>query len=218
MVAASSHLLLLIMMILLAALLVLSAHAKELRLHHRVYQPAHDELASYSLRGTLDSDSTVAISDEALLAFGGNVADDALYQVALEREGDSGPNDWIVSSVKACHFRAAASDSIVLHLSPTHEVYSLDYFVSPLPHDGSCPEPGSRLSLNTTVHTHHARLPPLPQLRVPPPLTPQGQVAQPEPEKSFLEKYWMYMVGGLLVMMLAPAPGEEGEKSGPAKN
>lgn len=35
---------------------------------------------------------------------------------------------------------------------------------------------------------------------MPPPLTPQGQVAQPEPEKSFIEKYWMYMAGGLLVM------------------
>lgn len=104
MVAASSHLPLLIMIILLAALLA-TAHAKELRLHHRVYQPAHGEPASYSLRGTLDSDSTVAIFDEALLAFGGNVADDALYQVALEREGDSGPNDWIVSSVKAVSHR-----------------------------------------------------------------------------------------------------------------
>lgn len=33
-----------------------------------------------------------------------------------------------------------------------------------------------------------------PELRPPPPLTPEGQVVTPEPEKSFLQKYWIYIL------------------------
>lgn len=33
-----------------------------------------------------------------------------------------------------------------------------------------------------------------PELRSPPPLTPEGQVITPEPEKSFLQKYWIYIL------------------------
>lgn len=38
-----------------------------------------------------------------------------------------------------------------------------------------------------------------PILRTPPALTPEGEVVQPPIQKSFLQKYWLYMVGFLLV-------------------
>jgi len=39
-----------------------------------------------------------------------------------------------------------------------------------------------------------------PELRSPPPLTPEGQVVMPEPEKSFIQKYWFYMLAVMVVL------------------
>jgi len=39
-----------------------------------------------------------------------------------------------------------------------------------------------------------------PELRAPPPLTPEGQVVTPEPEKSFLQKYWIYILAVMVVL------------------
>ena len=39
-----------------------------------------------------------------------------------------------------------------------------------------------------------------PELRAPPPLTPEGQVVTPEPEKTFIQKYWIYIVGFMIVI------------------
>lgn len=38
------------------------------------------------------------------------------------------------------------------------------------------------------------------ELRTPPPVDPQGQVVRPPPEKSFLQKYWMYFALLFLVI------------------
>jgi hypothetical protein len=75
-----------------------------------------------------------------------------------------------------------------------------------------------------------------PELRSPPPLTPEGQVATPEPEKTFIQKYWMYALAFMLVLgrfgslspsgpnavshgmgivVMAPAPPEEEGGAGP---
>jgi len=204
-------------------LLVIQAHSTSLVLHHRLYHPSLPP-PPYSIRATIDTNGP-HIYHSAISANVLSAPDHFLYQVALEREGDVDPNHWLVSSVKACHLHSQTQDSIVLHFSSEREIYNLDYFVSPVPHDGSCPEPmaGARTLLtpaNSTIHLRHARLPPSPDLRLPPPLTPQGQVVTPEPEQGFIQKYWVYMVGALLVMMLAPAPAEEvagPSQSGPAK-
>jgi hypothetical protein len=37
-------------------------------------------------------------------------------------------------------------------------------------------------------------------LRTPPPLTQDGEPVKPEPEKSFLQKYWMYIAVVLLAL------------------
>ena len=39
-----------------------------------------------------------------------------------------------------------------------------------------------------------------PELRQPPPLTPEGQVVTPEPEKSFLQKYWIYILALMVIL------------------
>ena len=39
-----------------------------------------------------------------------------------------------------------------------------------------------------------------PELRSPPPLTPEGQVVTPEPEKTFIQKYWVYILAFMVVL------------------
>ena len=39
-----------------------------------------------------------------------------------------------------------------------------------------------------------------PQLRTPPPLTAEGKVVTPPPEKSFIQKYWMYFAIAFLAV------------------
>ncbi|KAH9938604.1 uncharacterized protein B0H18DRAFT_967941 [Fomitopsis serialis] len=161
----------------------------------------------------------------------------ALYQVALEREG-ADPSTWDISSVKACYLPHSTSEEITVHLDSDGTPFAVDYFVGPVPHDGSCPKhkrshrksntkipPGEASpesesapelfhTQNTTILLKSPRLPPLPSLRVPPPLTPEGTPFVAPPEKSFLQKYWMYIAVAVVALMIAPGGEEEKEGGG----
>jgi hypothetical protein len=39
-----------------------------------------------------------------------------------------------------------------------------------------------------------------PALRAPPPLMPEGALVQPEPEKTFVQKYWMILIAVLFFL------------------
>ncbi|KAJ7929910.1 hypothetical protein B0H13DRAFT_1595801, partial [Mycena leptocephala] len=115
----------------------------------------------------------------------------ALYQVALELDGDARPGQW--DAVSACHLHQATTETLILHATHSGRPYALDYFVAPTPHNGACPKKlkastpllsfaSNIASLNTTVEVRLPRLPPLPELRVPPPLTPEGDPVVPVPE------------------------------------
>ncbi|KAJ3563367.1 hypothetical protein NP233_g8985 [Leucocoprinus birnbaumii] len=104
----------------------------------------------------------------------------------------------------------------------------MDYFVSPIPPDGSCPKTASRSKssglspfavfaqnlrgLNTTVVLKSPHVPPLPELRKPQPVTPTGQPVQPVPEKTFIQKYWMYIAVAFVALLLTG-----GEEEGPRR-
>ncbi|KAI9000959.1 hypothetical protein BD414DRAFT_380298, partial [Trametes punicea] len=130
---------------------------------------------------------------------------DALYQVALEHPGGSDQPQWAVSSVRACHLPHSTSESFTIHIDQNGNPFSLDYFVGPIPHNGACPRRSRKASgaqsspvelkpiANTTVALRSPSFPPLPQLRVPPPVTAEGKPVEQPREKSFLEKYWMYI-------------------------
>ncbi|KAI0693602.1 hypothetical protein BC835DRAFT_1069478 [Cytidiella melzeri] len=66
---------------------------------------------------------------------------EVLYQLALEHPGDTHHSQWHVSSVKACHLAQSTYEDLILHLSTNTSLppFALDYFVGPIPHDGSCP-------------------------------------------------------------------------------
>jgi ER membrane protein complex subunit 10 len=82
---------------------VLSSNASNL--YHRVWNPA-DKPPPFTLRGNLrtNEDSTLAFvgsDDFETVVSNLDFPDNTLYQIALEREGDSFEKDWDISSVKA---------------------------------------------------------------------------------------------------------------------
>lgn len=105
----------------------------------------------------------------------------ATYQVALSLPVDDALLD--VSSVKAvspvdsvsqcpdtdehaqCHLTTATAEHFTLHLSPDGTPFSIDYFLSPVPKDGSCPPQTVNLGFsqikNTTLRISRPSYPPL---------------------------------------------------------
>ncbi|KAH9843856.1 uncharacterized protein C8Q71DRAFT_719541 [Rhodofomes roseus] len=233
--------------LLLAALPPALADASP-RLFHRVVDPASPD-APFRPRAVLSVSASGPAARASLAPTQSLEADlsqfaatlhhtpGALYQVALEREG-ADPSTWDISSVKACYLPHSTSEEITVHVDSDGTPFTLDYFVGPIPHDGSCPKlkrgrgKGSTLvtagegspeseSAPELLHTQHTAvfvksptLPPLPSLRVPPPLTPEGTPAVPPPEKSFLQKYWMYIAVAAVALLIAPAGEEEKEGGG----
>ncbi|KZV64607.1 hypothetical protein PENSPDRAFT_162054 [Peniophora sp. CONT] len=192
------------------------------RLLHRLHEPSQTG-TSFSRRAELAfSAGKPAIEDEPSFAEewknmlqNSEIGPDTLYQVALATSRGH-PKDF--SSVKACHLREGATENIVLHFASVKDElpYALDLFVSPIPHDGSCPPTSAPLVApqNTTYSVAYPRHPPLPELRAPPPVTEQGEPVKPPEEKSFLQKYWIYIAIVMGAMLIMPGAPEEGQGGG----
>jgi len=205
------------------------AFAEDFRILHRIHDPLAPSPLPFSERGIL----SVSSSSQSLVA-SASLGDDllqfaetaqslngALYQVALEREGDEHQGEWSISSVKACHLPKSTSETFIIHQTSDSKPFALDYFISPVPHDGSCSntKAGSNpnkfhQTYNTTLSLRSPRLPPLPELRKPPPLTPQGEPVKLVPEQSFIQKYWMYSLVALAALLLTSGGEEEVPKEG----
>ncbi|KAF9534192.1 hypothetical protein CPB83DRAFT_889197 [Crepidotus variabilis] len=227
------------LVVLFAATFLGSAGATENAvLYHRIFHPSFPDL-KYLERGSVSgSPPTFQPSEslaegfktfsEALQSLEGDPSG-VLYQVALARADDKSQATYDFSSVKLCHLNQANKEHIYLHVSDDDTPFALDYFVGPIPKDGSCPRKISSSTsitnfapnyqkLNTTVVMRRPSMPPLPDLRTPPPISPEGQVVEPVPEKSFLQKYWMYMVGLLIFFLVAaPEEAEQPKRGGAAK-
>jgi len=208
-------------------------------LYHRVFHPSKSDLP-YAHRASIsfppDSNPVMVPSPQlydVLVSFSEMLEtlqdpDGALYQLALQHEGDESNAFWDISSVKICHLDKASSETLIFHLPNTQDLnpFALDYFVSPIPHDGSCrgqhkskqgPTPLLSLrnfadkiqDLNSTIILRKSDSPPLPELHAPPPFTPEGEIVQPVPEKSFLQKYWMYIAALILILLVGGGSEEE---------
>ncbi|KAI1786498.1 hypothetical protein LXA43DRAFT_1099122 [Ganoderma leucocontextum] len=226
-------------LLLLAVPPLLVSASPHFRLLHRVFHPSLPD-TPFSDRAILHVSSSGSAAETRLVpseTYAKNLREylsaaeslkDALYQVALERPGDVDQTQWATSSVLACHLPSSTSEAFTIHLDQHGVPFTLDYFVGPVPHDGACPKPSGRKAsasagsspaqlrpiVNTTVALRSPTFPPLPALRVPPPVSAEGKPIEEPREKSFIEKYWMYMVIALIAMSLAPAPAEEGEAHG----
>ncbi|KAJ8086785.1 hypothetical protein PM082_005610 [Marasmius tenuissimus] len=208
-------------------LLPLAVASRQINVYHRVHVP-NGSANDFSQRGSITVEDLQSPTYQASESASQHFAqftntlkeadlDHVLYQVALERDGS-----WDISSVKWCHLPQITSETLILHTrdaSQLAEPHGVDYFVSPVPHDGACPtnSPTSPnfdhlASLNTTVLVRTPHLPPLPELRVPPPLTQEGKPVEPVPEKSFLQKYWMYIAAAMIALLAAGGPPDEAQR------
>lgn len=137
--------------------------------------------------------------------------EESLYQVAVGRP-ELSEGIWPMSVMKGCLMSTSTSSSITIHLSPSGEVLGLDYFLSSIPPNGSCPPSSDTANSypvhNTTVFVKIPSSPPSPRLRAPPPLTPEGVPVSPVPEKTFLQKYWVYIVIALAALLISGPPEE----------
>ncbi|KAF8484918.1 hypothetical protein DFH94DRAFT_716929 [Russula ochroleuca] len=200
---------------------LLPLHA--LQLNHRLLHPSAPQSPFFPRASILPDAAgnpriepvpSVQADFEAFATFETSHATDALYQLAIDLQGDS---PWLISSVKACHLVNTANEHLVLHVPyPGGTPFAIDYFLDSAPSHGKCPRgwassPTLALPQNLTITVSIPNRPPLPQLRVPPPLTTTGDPVVQEPEKSFLQKYWLYIVLALGVLMITPG-GEEGAR------
>ncbi|KAL1747668.1 hypothetical protein HDZ31DRAFT_80242 [Schizophyllum fasciatum] len=220
-----------------------AAQAVELSVYHRVLTrdaPAGE----FTLRGTISTagsaggptyvsagppaDALTALAHA--LPASSPEAGAALYQLALAPAGEAPPGRGPTSSIKACQLAAATAELLVLHTAgdaPDTPPFALDFFVAP---GGPC-SPNTGLAdaleayasradtLNRTVTVRGPALPPVPELRAPPQLSAEGAPVQPPPEKSFIQKYWMYIAAVLVSILVMSGPEdmpERGEGKKPA--
>ncbi|KIL68092.1 hypothetical protein M378DRAFT_929836 [Amanita muscaria Koide BX008] len=209
----------------LSLIFVPAVHA--LSIQHRIFHPCgpsfeyaqRAELAFDTFEPTVYATSLDLSSHVQRLRDADLDLDKAYYQVALQRDGDVSPTEWDVSSVKLCHLYHATSDTITLYAKDGH-VHALNYFVSPVPHNGACLERNNSKKrvekdtnlqlekLNTSITLQSYSTPPLPELRTPPALTTEGEPVKPIPEKSFIQKYWIYIVPMVIALLMSGGPEE----------
>ncbi|EJU06435.1 hypothetical protein DACRYDRAFT_19597 [Dacryopinax primogenitus] len=194
-------------------LLSLLSPVTAVEVYHRIQLPSSP--STWSHRGTIDLSSVPAsyapAPDGSVLST--TTGEDAIYQVALALEGRA-EDDWPFAGVKACFAAAAKEDTITLRLSASGEPYTLSYALDPAP-SAHCPVTSSSLGLqNTSIVLHLPdRIPPL-ALKTPPQLSEEGEAIKPEPEKSLIQKYWMYLLPVMLLLLMAPGGEQQGGGGG----
>jgi len=201
---------------------VVLCNASEVRIHHRIAR-GHGKPPSFTFRGTIDIDyetntAKYIVADSGLLSLGNEPFHDCcLYQVALERPGFR-EEDWTFTSTKACFLTTRVADSIAVILNRDGTPMSLNYDILGTASNGACPNSHthaknshahsrasqSAIFTNTTVSLTRPHQPPLPILKAPPLMTPDGKPVVPPPEKSLIQKYWIYAVPVLMLLLLAP--------------
>lgn len=143
----------------------------------------------------------------------------ALYRIKVEIPGTDGkPAKQSVTATKLCMLRSAQlKDQFHLNVDEKGYPYHVQYDAL----SESCEET-STSSAGTALSTHVTVSRPI---RGPSPLgdmpatakpakveyDEKGNVKKPEPEKSFIQKYWMYIVPVLVMFLLTPGePPQQG--------
>ncbi|KAJ3054219.1 ER membrane protein complex subunit 10 [Rhizophlyctis rosea] len=173
----------------------------------------------YAKRGTIKYDHTSLkksantfeplSEDPLILRVEGGIADrSSLYRVAVRIPGS---DKELNASTPFCFlYGAGFKDHITIHVDEKGEPWHLDYLVP----SSECksPEQGTiEVQFKTQVTIMHPVPATRPQLEEIVQGSPDGK---PPPEKSFLQKYWMYIVPILIILLLN---GGEDSQGGPAR-
>ncbi|CAG8525576.1 10094_t:CDS:10 [Acaulospora morrowiae] len=135
---------------------------------------------------------------------------DSFYQIKIVNEQN--PQKVLKSFTKACLLEASNfEDEIVVHLDKHNTIHHFDYYTS----IGHCNSTTVLQFVNfkTTVHTIKSVNGASPKLTRALPLKEDGTVEKPPEEKSFLQKYWWYLIPILILLSTSGAP-EEGQQRG----
>lgn len=204
----------------------LPAGSAELRIFHRILNPYEEAAGSGSSwqeksRYDARTGKKVAVHHELIVD---EVDSEGLwYQVAVgnDEQGVDDTSRWPMSSVKLCYL-PVSNLTANIHISPfTQSVSGIHLSLSSdsLPKDGSCPS-HVRAVRNTHLDMTIEMITPqtIPTLQAAgsspamPRVDPQtGETIAAEgvqPEKTFLQKYWMYLFGAMLILGMSGGGGD----------
>ncbi|CAE7120815.1 unnamed protein product [Rhizoctonia solani] len=194
------------------AVSALASNDTAVHIHHRIRLPGAEPVP-FSHKGTVVL-TPAGPSYSPAGAFRDQLAEwissspDARYDIALETQEN--PDDWPRSSVKLCHLSAAYEEFLTLHKTVSGDIFALDYHLDSVPKNGVCPhKPAAMYIASTDIQIKSPSPAFTPRLKVPPPIGSDGQPTKPVPEKSFIQKYWMYIVPGLIILLVLPAGPED---------
>ncbi|KAF3939580.1 hypothetical protein ABW19_dt0201338 [Dactylella cylindrospora] len=122
--------------------------------------------------------------------------EDELYRVGVLRGGK-----WVGSVKSGKLLQPDVASTITLHVDEQGEVFHVEYDAVELAKGAEKPEPEI-----IVVRPYPGAEP---ALNKPVVLMPDGKPVQKEEEKTFIQKYWYFILAG--VILLAAVPGEPGK-------
>ncbi|WRT66097.1 uncharacterized protein IL334_003050 [Kwoniella shivajii] len=215
------------LLFILAPCIILAESIETYRIHHRFLShpspqspPTFRQLGSVQISQSSNSFTTTL--EDSLENVAEDLVDDGKgwYQVGLQLSEGHGVDEWFISSTKYCYL-SSSSPKIKIHLSESSIPTSLSIHPT-APSQSSCssnssesiklPSKINELQFEFPRHTHKIYSP---SLAAPPALDPStGSPAQPEQEKSFAQKYWMYIVGLALFFAVQMGPDDKPAAAG----
>ncbi|CAG8611335.1 9034_t:CDS:2, partial [Paraglomus occultum] len=172
--------------------------------HKLASQPA------YSKRGELRVIPSMAVAQyvDAKNALYVNKGEDEIYFIKIVDNENT--EQSYLSFTKLCLLWASKfEDEIIIHLDSSNNLYHFDYYTA-VDHCNGTEMDDARFK--TTVQTIKSIPGPRPKLHGPVPVAEDGTVIGPPPEKSFIQKYWVYILPLILIMLVNSAPPEEGRE------
>ncbi|WVR07302.1 hypothetical protein IAU60_004343 [Kwoniella sp. DSM 27419] len=140
------------------------------------------------------------------------------YQVALSRDVSEDEGDWLIASTRACYLAAGPPlIRISTESDPASRPIHLSLHPSPALRSSGCPASANGTSLGLPKSSQEVTVefvqPTIvvkgPQLAAAPNLDPTtGTVVPPPEEKSWTQKYWMYILGIGIFFAITMGPDE----------
>ncbi|WVW83604.1 hypothetical protein I302_105625 [Kwoniella bestiolae CBS 10118] len=187
------------------------------KIHHRFLpHPSPDSPPTFQQLGNLViQDTLYSLEDHSNGSSGGGQVDDGngWYQVGVQLGEHDVQEEWLIGSTRSCYL-SSSPPKIQIHLTSTSTPSSISILPSSSSHTCSSNSTTSvklpsRLSDLKVDFPQNTQKTFGPSLAPPPTVDPStGAPAPPEVEKTFFQKYWMYIVGIALFFAVQMGPDE----------